>query len=305
MQTPALKGAQGKDRGGKGRDKGGKGAAKQAPLGPPPGEWAAPSIRQVPPPPAPPQALASAKATGSATSTSAPSQEKQARLQLVQAMEQTKDKLPETLKALLETHQLQESEEEAKFLHKAVSAQQKARKELSKVRTARATYLAGWSTYLGQIQEMLQKQIEDQQKVLGELDEGELQWAAALAEAPSSLQNKVGGSTDLAGMEGIDAEAFEDAVAVAQDEKVGNQLQLEQALRQQRAQHQAFARSLLDAVAAARVKAETEAETAERDRERTPRRKAATATDQAVEVVNVDDEDNKADGQKKPPPGKA
>ena len=300
-----MKGTQGKDRGGKGRDKGGKGAAKQAPLGPPPGEWVAPSIRQVPPPPTPPQALASAKATGSATSTSAPSQEKQALQQLVQAMEQTKDKLPEALKALLETHQLQESEEEAKFLHKAVSAQQKARKELSKVRTARATYLAGWSTYLGQIQEMLQKQIEDQQKVLGELDEGELQWAAALAEASSSLQNKVGGSTELAGMEGIDAEAFEDAVAVAQDEKVDNQLQLEQALRLQRAQHQASARSLLDAVAAARVKAATEAETAERDRERTPRRKAATATDQAMEVVNIDDEDSKADGQKKPPPGKA
>ena len=224
------------------------------------------------------------------------SQDRAALQQLVAAMAQSKDKLPEHVKALLETHQMQETEEEAKVLHKAVTAQQKARKELAKIRAARANYLAGWSTYLGQIQSMLQQQLEDQQKVLSTLDAGELQWTSNLAAASSSLKAKVGGSADLEAM-GIDEEAIAEAEAEAADAKVDSQLNLEQELQKQREMHQASAKSLLEVVTTAHAKAASDAATAEQDRERTPRKRAHTE-----EVVVSDDDQAKTPA---PHPGKA
>ncbi|CAE7433646.1 unnamed protein product [Symbiodinium natans] len=195
---------------------------------------------------------------------------------------------------------VQESAVEAKALHKAVSAQQKARQELARVRAARANYLAGWSAYLGQIQELLQKQAEDHEQVLQGLDDGELQWTASLSTASITLQSKVGATVGAEALEGLDAEVLAEAQAEATEAKVDDQIALEQALKKQRTLQKESTQGLLAAVEQARAKAETDAAAADKERDRTPRRKLRPQP-APHEPINVSDGEDPT----KQPPGKA
>ena len=164
------------------------------------------------------------------------------------------------------------------------------------MRAARANYLAGWSSYLGQIQDLLQKQVGDHDQVLQSLDDGEIQWTASLAAASTALQSRVGVAVGAEALEGLDAEMLAEAQAEATEAKVDDQIALEQALQSQRTRQRESTQGLLAAVAKARQKAETDAEAADKERDRTPRRKQKPPPN-ATETISV------SDGE--PPPGKA
>ena len=53
------------------------------------------------------------------------------------------------------------AKDEAKSLHRVVAHQAAAKRELTKLRTARTAYLQTWQGYLDQVTETIQQQVED------------------------------------------------------------------------------------------------------------------------------------------------
>ena len=77
-------------------------------------------------------------------------------------------------------------------MHRAISSQDKARKELFKVRDARRAYLASWTEYTANLQKLLQQQQQEQEKAMNEFAENENHWRAQLKEATDTLASLSG-----------------------------------------------------------------------------------------------------------------
>ena len=136
--------------------------------------------------PAPPQATA-ISGPKAAPSTAAPSNssEKQASDQILKAMSASKESLSPELQELLAHHKREAIA--AKSLHRAVSAQAAARRELTKVRNSGAQYSMAWAAYIEQVTATVQAQVTQHAEVMSGFAEKEAQWEQSLADATSEL----------------------------------------------------------------------------------------------------------------------
>ena len=199
-----------------------------------------------------------------------------------------KDELPLSVQELLATHQQGAAQDQAKLLHRSVTAQQKAKVELAKIQSARLQYLNGWYTYLGQLSELLQKQSQAQTTTLQDLAEKELQWTSSLQEANKALQTQI--KPEAA--DNVDSMETAEALADAAEARVADTVSLEQALQVQREQQEQATSALLAAVQMAKEKAGTEAAAAAaKERDRTPRRRKPSEN-----VIDVDAVPGEASG---------
>ena len=276
----AAESPRGKGKGGKQRQDSAKGKGAKA-LEAPPGDWRPPSIAaaEMPLPPQLPQGLAKPAPVSAATTSSA---DRAALESLVAALAVKKDELPLSVQELLATHQQGAAQDQAKLLHRSVTAQQKAKIELAKIQSARLQYLNGWCNYLGQLSDLLQKQSEAQTATLQDLAEKELQWTSSLQEANRALQTQII-------PESADNMEDKEAVAAMEDAaeaRVADTITLERALQAQREQQEQATSALLAAVQTAKEKAGTEAAAAAaKERDRTPRRRKNAETVIDVEAV--------------------
>ena len=166
---------------------------------------------------------------------------------------------------MLGDQEFQDTQQHAKELHRVVHQQTIARKGLQKVRQARRNYVSSWAAYTDQLAQMLDRQLQEQDKAIQSFAEAEAKWSKQLSDATTSLVTLSGGaqhvpsdSEDMETEKSKPGDAEEDpwkAAEVAEELKQ-RQKQLTIALNQAR-----------DSAAAA-------AKDSTRDTSRTPRRTA-------------------------------
>ena len=180
-RTPSPRArAKGKGRGQMGKDGKGKGDGKPMVAKGQPQDW--PSL---PPPPLPPSLPEPPPAVFPADSAASSAQ---SRLDaLLTSLRSTKDQLPPEISSLLGEQELEETKSHSKAFHKAVSAQEKAKKELVKVQTARRNFLNAWGSYVEKLQLLMKQQLEDQEKALADFNQHEARWNQQLADANKEL----------------------------------------------------------------------------------------------------------------------
>ena len=283
-RTPA-KGQKGKDSGKdpektKGK---GNGGAPDSGKGP-----STPSLQLPTPPSRPTVAAPAGTSREPAAGPSASSADRQALEKLLQAMKANEQELTPQLRELLEQHKHEDTKEEARNLHKLVTSKASAKKELTKVRTARTNYLQAWSSYLDQVISTLQTQMEEHANTMSDFLLKEGQWDQALQESTAALAKLAAESSAIETITDDDEDAME-ANDIKVDEACQAELQAQkleekaQALKQQ-------GHDITQALKAAKAQA-TEEQLKDQARERTPRR--AKPNDDAGKKADV------------APPGKA
>ena len=266
---------------GKGSGKG-KGKDKQEATAP----IAGPTLQQLPVPPQRASVAAPPTATPKPTATTASSSEKASLDKILSALQANEADLNPQLRELLEQHRMDAAKDEAKSLHRVVAHQAAAKRELTKLRTARTAYLQTWQGYLDQVTETIQQQVEDHGATMASYAEKEVQWEASLAEAAAALSKMTreteedSQDSDVEIMEGV-VEASAAAAAKAQH-----------AADKTTAQHQELLKTL-EAVKKAAMDETTQDQASEQPRERTPRR-SRSSVPEAVPKQGAE-----------PPPGKA
>ena len=285
------KGGKSKDQAGKEADKGQGKGKEQAPKGA--NLPTAPTMEALPKPPAVPVNAAKPPPTGSTTTE--PSPEQAALQQLLSALSGQKEHLPEGIRQLVEQQSLAANQDNAKHLHRTVTAQASARRELQKTRNARSAFMQSWSNYISQLRDLLEEQVKTQQEQLDILDQQEMQWAGRLQEESATLARLAAAGVSV----GVKEEDEADDMEVG-EQRVDDAIALEQELQRQKAEQQQAARQLLSALTATQEKAVEEAAKAQKHAEgrqasRTPRR------GRTAESVAVDSSPEMQDATAKPP----
>ena len=220
-----------------------------------------PPVRQVQPAPS-----SQARDAGPSTSTA----DRQALDRLLQAMKASEQELTPQLREILEQHKHEDAKEEARSLHKLVTSKASAKKELTRLRAARASYLQAWSGYLDQVIGTIQKQLEEHAGTMTDFLQKENQWEQALLEATTELARRTADSSDqvetITDGEEDEMDASEAKVEEACQAELQSQRMAEraQAISQQ-------SQSLLQALQVAKEQA-VEEQQKDQARERTPRR---------------------------------
>ena len=182
--------------------------------------------------------------------------EKQALDALLKAMSASRETLSPELLALLEQHGQEDTAIEAKSLHRAVSAQAAAKKELHALRTKRAQYSASWAAYVEQVANTVQEQVQEHSTIMQGYTDKEAQWQQALADATAELSRLARENPSVVDVSDEDSDIM-----------VADLVAVEQAAATAHAKQQERTDALLQALQAAKEQA-TEAV----ERERTPRR---------------------------------
>ena len=179
----------------------------------------------------------------------------------------SRESLPPDIQALVDKEVEQDAKASTKQLHRLVSLQGTARRELQSIYKMRDSFLLEWSSYICQLCTLVEKQLADKASTLQELDRAEEAWQTQLAQTTSSLAHASGvappSSVDIGepiDLE-VDPEESEQAVAVAAAEASKKRKMLADLELQEK--------SVSAALAQARTAA---SESAEALRERTPRR---------------------------------
>ena len=229
-----------------------------------------------------------------------PSAERQALDALVQSLVSAKMPIPTETQALLDQMRQEDAQSSAKIMHRAVSQQAAARKDLGAVRSLRAAYMNEWSTYLSSVADLLDQQITEQTQVLASLDEREQQAIDTLLKAKADLAR-------LAAENSRDREADD---MDASEAMVDDAIEFEAQRRDARAAAMASTEQLQTTLRGLRQQAVEQAEDARRDGSRTPRRRSKeTAIDLTTEEAKQaaggdkagDKEAAEASKAKKPP----
>ena len=189
---------------------------------------------------------------------------------LLTTLRSSKDALPPEIAHLVGESELAASQQQSKALHKAINAQDAARKELHKVQNARRAYLASWSSYVGQLQTLLATQMEEQDQALQDFQKHEQRWQKQLKEASKTLAALSRGKGDTADKDGpatVNLTSGSDMDEDSEDSKQDPWAALDQAQKLRDGQQE-----LAAALSRAREKAEIAAKQAKRDSSRSPRR---------------------------------
>ena len=190
--------AKGQEKGkGKGKDKGkgqGKpaGKGKGAPTGSATG---APDLTMLPMPPQIPT-LPAPTTTSAATETT--TSEAQSRLDaLLSTLRSSREVLPADLVKMLGEVDAQDAQAEARLLHRAVSEQHTAKKELRKAQAAHRSYVRSWAAYVGQLTKTLSDQFTEQEKAMAVFSAAETRWSEKLQETTTALAKLSGGTQHI------------------------------------------------------------------------------------------------------------
>ena len=260
--SPRRKGKDGPS----GRTRSGKGtqqpAAKSKGKGP--GEKkAVPSTKELP---APPTVEGIAKPTVSVKSEPTEEKSSSSSALLTQLMA-SRESLPPDIQALVDKEVEMDTKASTKQLHRLVSQQGSARRELQAISKMRDSFLLEWNSYICQLCTMVEQQLQAKAATLQELDQAEEAWRAQLSQATSSIAQASGVApqslVDTGEPIDLDTEQedAEQAVAMAAAEASKK--------RKMIADLEAQEKSISAALAQARTVA---TESAEALRERTPRR---------------------------------
>ena len=284
-QSPRRTG-KGRDKGkgkGKGKDVGKDGKQGKGNPSQPPG-IVPPSLPALPPPPKVPPLP---KASPSPPPSDAAASDAQVKLDaLLTTLRSSKDAAH-----LVGESELAASQQQSKALHKAISAQDAARKELHKVQNACRAYLASWSSYVGQLQTLLTTQMEEQDQALQDFQKHEQRWQKQLKEASKTLAALSGGKGDAADKDGPTTVTLTSGSDMDEDSEDGKQdpwAALDQAQKLRDGQQE-----LAAALSKAREKAEIAAKQAKRDSSRSPRRQRDRETEEAKDSKDSKEMDAK------------
>ena len=102
-----------------------------------------------------------------ATAPVAESQDKKVLDQLLDQLRSSREELPASIKDIVDRHGKESHAQATKNLHKAVSSQAQAKREISSLQAARQDYLASWQEYVQQLAEIWETQVAERDRVLG------------------------------------------------------------------------------------------------------------------------------------------
>ena len=221
---------------------------------------AAPSAKALPQPPV--QIVPAGPKTGPAAASGA-NPERAALDQILQAMRSQQEELPPQLRDLLVQHGRKDTEAEAKTLHKLVTTQAQRKKELLKLRMARANYAKSWATYVGQVASTIQQQAEEHAETMQNFASKEAQWEKSLMETAKELKSRAKEDQDCVV---VSSEEEEDGSDVMLADLATTETNAEKLVHKQQEQLHA----LQAALQAAQQHADEQV--ADFSRERTPRR---------------------------------
>ncbi|OLQ00237.1 hypothetical protein AK812_SmicGene17138 [Symbiodinium microadriaticum] len=248
---------------------GGKG--KQAETPPEAPVVKAPSLEQLPAPPAA-AATSAPKAAGGPSTAASSTPEKQQLDALLKILRTTKTPLPSEAQQMMEQLQQNQSQQEAKNMHRAVSQQSTAKKELERVRAARSLFLQQWAQYISGLADLLQQQMEEQEETLASFDQKEAQWQEALAKSSAELKQL----TDCPTLDVQEVQESEDEMEVqAAEEMVDKAIAEEQQMKARREEQRQQSKQLQATLETMKQQAQHRAEEAKRDGSRTPRRQTS------------------------------
>ena len=194
---------------------------------------------------------------------------------LMQALGQHQEALPESVRELIAAQGRTEVQDHTKTLHRTVSAQATARRELQKLQQSRVTFLAAWSSYIADLTSLVTKHVEEQSKALAEMDEQETAWGGKLQEATATLAKLASGGVKLETKKAMEVEESEEAAAEMAEAKVDEAIATEQELQARRLLQQQSSLQLVEAWKQAQAKADQDLANhskKERGSSRTPRR---------------------------------
>ncbi|OLP77308.1 hypothetical protein AK812_SmicGene42640 [Symbiodinium microadriaticum] len=253
---------------GKGRGK--QDAGKGQPKGKPKGETGEPPVAKAAPTtaslPGAPTAPATTAPKPFMASNATASQERQQLDMLVQSLSANRGSIPAETLNLLDKLQAETTQHSAKALHRAVTAQASACRELDKIRNQRMQYLDQWATYMDAVIKLLTTQMEEQGQVLEEFTTRETQWTDTLKKARAELARHSASERD-------ELETEDDKMN-ANEEMVDQAIADEQQLQMERQRQQEDREKLQLQLAAIRENVHHQAAEARREGSRTPRRKA-------------------------------
>ena len=245
-----------------------------------------PHLESIPTPPVLPPLILPTSSTSSSQDSA--SSEAQAKLDaLINSLVSAKETLPPAILQALGEHTTTHTMQESKVLHRAVSAKTTARRELAKIRTARATYLTSWDFYLTQLAGVLESQFKDQDAMLQKYQDAEDKWQQQLKEAAATLSKL---SADKPGRdEAVEADEVDMETDTAMDGKIQECVKDVQARARQR-------REQLQLLLQGARAVDLTSGTVKRETSRTPRRgNRETAMVDGPEIHSISDS----------PPGKA
>ena len=268
-------------KGGKGAKAGGKEQQGKAQVGK--GEApAAPGTDQLPKPPtvAVPQPV-----KVQATPSAGPTPERVQLDAILQSLMAAKLPIPPETQALVDQMRRDDIHLNSRSIHRAVSAQTTARKELGNIRTLRANYLQEWAGYITSVTELLDRQIAEQQQLVSDLDDREQTahdaWLKARADLNRLTKN---------GPQCIEDDDPDEAEAMVED-----LIEVESLRREARAEEKAKTEELRQALSGLRQQAAEQAASAKRDGSRTPRRHQKPSSD----VMDLTKETEQGTGETK------
>ncbi|CAE7742121.1 unnamed protein product, partial [Symbiodinium microadriaticum] len=239
---------------------------------PPPPQPTAPTLQALPVPPPMPTSTTVREQINTPAAEANP--DRVVLQKLVQALGQHQELLPEGVREILAAQGRTEVQDHTKSLHRTVSAQATARRELQRIRQGRAAFLATWNTYITDLTTLVAKQVEEQGKALADMDEQEEMWGGKLQEATASLAKLANKGITPEPKTAMDVDAL-DVVELA-EAKVDEAIATEQERHDRRQQQQQSAFQLVAALKQAQEKAgkDLAEQTSQREREgsRTPRR---------------------------------
>ena len=262
---------------GQGGGKGPKGSKGGGKAGVP--EPARPSVEMLPSMPSG-AAVGLPKGGTTAPSSASASLEKTQLEALTGCLAAIKDTLPAEVRDTLDRLQLATSASNTKDMHRAVAAQAQAKKQLLQVQTARASYLEAWNAYVGQVTQLLKKQVEEQASQLEAYDEAELQWSGSLEQTTTDLARLTRNSASTKGEQ--EEMELENEDLVDSDIRTARELELKRESQLAESQKLVAMMENIQQTATKQLKQEG------RDGSRTPRRKSREGD--ILDLTKEDDE---------------
>ena len=213
---------------------------------------------------------------------------------------------PADLALLVGQHADESHRAQGKALHKVVARQQEAKLGLCRVRQDRHAYENAWGQYLGQLTQLLEKQLLERQEALAKYDASETAWKDQLEEASAELSKHAAQPVPKESADGVQ-EISEDEMDTREkqiDEAIAEEAKAQQS-QQQREQTAQKAAQLLEAMQQMKSALPAKASGTARDGSRTPRRSASKERENAPEGGGDTKTKEAAEPTEAAPPGAA
>eukprot|EP00439_Symbiodinium_sp_Y106_P032550 s1746_g3.t3 len=184
---------------------------------------------------------------------------------ILNSLSSSKEALPAEVRTVLEAHMETSHHHATKQLHKLVAQQSRAQKELLAIQKSRGIFVQEWSSYLDQLTQLLQKQVQQKEESLAALAASEAGWQEQLATATRAIRQQTSATSSAQSIvdsseeeqQAMEAEVEVDAAADASRQAAIEQSKLREA-------------NLIMALQSATA---ASAAQAQQYRERTPRRR--------------------------------